>query len=463
MFVMNGMKYPKDLIASLPFEKISTAALDQRYILAKRGGDYITQLCTHPRYGHVKREELRELQFKAVKQSFIHHYNNCSFYRNYCRDIGVIPDDVRGFEDVVNLVPQIPAETFKKGGILSVPIDSLIGVVTTSGINGNPAYLPRDMPSMVKVAELSIRLLINVYLPLTSKKLEITPRETAEYALKNCALELFTPTWEESSTWLVQLLKLPISLSDLIGVRHHFHLKNFKFDPKKTLEKIKERNRENKMMVFWAFPYIIGALMDYMDDAKERLELDPTGKNLCVMVLNGGWKTLEGKKVDKDKFEKRVEEHFDINRDWIIDTYGFGEANFGAADALCPERRMHVVTQAPIAVTRDPDTLEVQEYGEEGLLSVWDPTMNSYPAFVITDDIVKITDIYECPACGRISQDIEFKGRAGKAELRSCALKVQQLLCGESIDLLEKFRVKDVIRIGVGYRFGDELKPTIDD
>jgi hypothetical protein len=58
---------------------------------------------------------------------------------------------------------------------------------------------------------------------------------------------------------------------------------------------------------------------------------------------------------------------------------------------------------------------------------------------------------------------VEFKGRAGKAELRSCALKVQQLLCGESIDLLEKFRMKDVIRIGVGYRFGDELKPTKDD
>ena len=172
---------------------------------------------------------------------------------------------------------------------------------------------------------------------------------------------------------------------------------------------------------------------------------------------------MEGKKVDKDKFEKRVEEYFGINRDWIIDTYGFGEANFGAVDALCPEKRMHVVTQAPIAVTRDPDTLEVQEYGEEGLLSVWDPTMNSYPAFVITDDIVKITDIYECPACGRISQDIEFKGRAEKAELRSCALKVQQLLCGESIDLLEKFRMKDVIRIGVGHRFGEEIKPTRDD
>jgi hypothetical protein len=279
-----------------------------------------------------------------------------------------------------------------------------------------------------------------------------------KYALSNWTFDLFTPRPDETSTWLTQAIAPLVPLAKLVGIEVGFYLENFEFDPKIVLETIKERNKDNKMMVFWAFHYIINEMMKYMDKTGERLELDPTGNNMCCMCLGGGWKTLEGDKVDKQDFVKMIKEHFGLNEDWIFDLYGLGETNFGALELLCPEKRMHVVTQAPIIATRDPDTLEIQDYGEEGLLSIWDPTMNSYPAFVISDDIVKITDIYKCPACGRTTQDIKFIGRAEKAELRSCGLKTQQILNDDSRELLEKFKMENVIKVGIGYRPGDELE-----
>lgn len=452
----NRKKALRKLISSLPIDIAFSKLLDVRYWYAKQKDDYITQVCTHPKYGIMPSGELKDLQWKAVKQAFIHHYKDCKIYRDHCIEAGVKPDDIRKYDDILT-IPQIPAEMFKKGGIISIPRRNIMNVVTTSGTRGEPSYLPRDLSSMLGLAEESVRLVINVYEPAAMKRVGMSRREIVRYAMPNWAFDFFTPRTDETSTWLTQAIAPLVPLGKLVGMEFSFYLEGFNFDPKRVLETIKERNKDNKMMVFWAFHYIINEMIKYMDKTGERLELDPTGNNMCVMALGGGWKTLEGDKVDKQEFIEMIKEHFGIHEDWIFDLYGLGETNFGALELLCPEKRMHVVTQAPIIATRDPDTLEIQDYGEEGLLSIWDPTMNSYPAFVISDDIVKITDIYKCPACGRTTQDVKFIGRAEKAELRSCGLKTQQILNDDSMKLLNKFKRENVMKAGIGYKPGDEL------
>ena len=453
----NGKKALRNVISSLPVDQIITKVLNVRYWYALKKNDYITQLCSHPKYGFMLIEELKELQWRAVKQAFVHHYNDCQIYREHCIDANIKPDGIRKYDDIMT-IPQIPAEMFKKGGIISIPRSNIMSVVTTSGTTGSPSYLPRDISSMINFAEEIIRLIINVYEPAAADRTGRTKREIVKYALSNCAVDLFTPTPQETSTWLTQALAPVIPIAKMVGVDVGFYLKNFKFDPAKVLKTMKEHNKENKMMIFWAFHYIINEMMKYMDETGERLELDPTGNNICVMALGGGWKTLEGNKVDKKEFIKMIKEHFGLNEDFIFDLYGLGEVQFGTLEVLCPEKRMHVVAQAPIIATRDPDTLEIQEHGEEGLLSIWDPTMNAYPGFVISDDIVKITDVYKCPACGRTTQDIKFIGRANKAELRSCGLKTQQILNDDSSELLNKFKMENVMKAEIGYKPGDELK-----
>jgi len=186
--------------------------------------------------------------------------------------------------------------------------------------------------------------------------------------------------------------------------------------------------------------------MKYMDEEGETLELDPDGSNLCFNVLGGGWKKLSGEAIDKEEFRKKIVDHFGVYEPYVLDVYGFGESNTVAWD-FCTERNMHL-SPAVLAVTRDPDTLEIQDYGEEGLMSIWDPTMSAFPSFVISEDIVRLTEPFECD-CGVISQCVEYRGRAKKAELRSCGLKMQQILTDEEMRNLTILKEK-ALRTGIG-------------
>jgi Coenzyme F390 synthetase len=361
---------------------------------------------------------------KAIKQAFAHHYKNCEAYRYICKD----PIEIKNFEDIWS-IPQMHAEEFKKGGIISVSKNQIYTVVTTSGTSGSVSSLPKDMTSQLRLGIAIIRLILNVYHPLVAEYTGRTLAEARRYALNNWTFNFFSPPPTESSSLMVKAFEPLLPVSRILGIDVNFFLPNYEFDPKRVLEEMREINQEKKMMLFLGFHYAFNKMMDYMDDIGERLELDPTGENICIAMMGGGWKTLTGEKIKKNEFEKRLKDHFGLDDLFITEVYGFGEANFGIFD-LCPDKKRHVVLPVPVR-TRDPETLELQDYGEKGLISVWDPTMNSYPAFVITDDIGRVSDYYECPACGFVGQDLELVGRLSKAEVRSCGLKIQQNLRGK--------------------------------
>jgi long-chain-fatty-acid---luciferin-component ligase len=413
----------------------------------------------------METDELKEWQFKAIHRSFGYHYKKCDFYRNYCKDNGdVKPGDIRTYEDVLK-IPQIPVEAFKKTRISSVPEKKIKTVVTTSGTSGNPSYLVRDFRSLLWTGMPALRWLMNHWAVTIAKdavkRYEEHPErygtslgnfKTYEEAikigfkqsLKNIYVGVFTPEPDETSAWIVGAFSTVMPLTKLLALPIDFYLKGFKFDPEKILETIKERNKDNKMMLFVGFHYVLNELMDYMDSIGERLELDPDGSNQCFILMAGGWKKLSGEAVDKAQFKKKLSEHFGIWEPYILDIYGFGESGMLTFD-FCPERNMHIPPTV-LAVTRDPDTLEIQEYGEEGLFSVWDPTMRSFPSFVITDDIVRLTEPFKCE-CGLTTQTMEYVGRAPKAELRSCGLKLQQSLREEDKKKLEELKEKHKLKV----------------
>jgi long-chain-fatty-acid---luciferin-component ligase len=414
----------RSFIASLPVDKVLTAALNVGYAWTKRRGDYITQLVCHPDYGRMSIEDLKDLQMKAIKQAFEHHYKNCEAYRYICKDL----IEIKNFEDIWS-IPQIHAEEFKKGGIISVSKDQIYTVVTTSGTSGSASSLPKDITSQLRLGIEIIRLILNVYYPLAAEYTGRTLAEARRYALNNWTVNIFSPPPTESSSLMVKAFEPLLPIARILGIDVNFFLPNYEFDPKRVFEEMRGINQEKKMMLFLGFHYAFNRIMDYMDEMGERVELDPTGENMCVVIIGGGWKTLTGEKIKKNEFEKRLKDHFGLDDLFITEAYGFGEANFGIFN-LCPDKKYHVVLPVPVR-TRDPETLELQDYGEKGLISVWDPTMNSYPAFVITDDIGRVSDYHECPACGFVGQDLELVGRLSKAEMRSCGLKIQQNLRGE--------------------------------
>lgn len=458
----------RDLIAEVSSLKLMNSLLDIGYYIGRGMNDAIGQFVSHPKLWFMDPEELKNWQFKAIRQSFDYHYNKCEFYRNYCKNNGnVRPEEIKSYEDILK-IPQMPAEVFKKTRISSIPKNRIRTVVTTSGTNGSPSYLVRDFRSLlwtgIPIARWAVNHWCITMCNYAVKRYDENPIrygkgvgiwKTFEEAMdkgykksvKNIYMGVFTPEPRESSAWLTHAFSTITPFAKLLGIPIDFYLKGFEFDPEKILNIIKERSKKNKMMLFIGFHYVFNELMKYMDESGERLLIDPDGSNNSFIFMAGGWKKLSGEEIDKEEFRKKLSEYFGIWEPYILDVYGFGESNLLTFD-FCPERNMHIPPTV-LAVTRDPDTLEIQDYGEEGLLSVWDPTMHSFPAFVITDDIVKLTEPFKCE-CGLTTQTLQYLGRAPKAELRSCGLKIQQILTEEDEKSLEELKKKQKLRIDIG-------------
>ena len=418
---MNSKYTLRRFIGDMPVENILNTLINLQYASAKVKKDYITQLASHPDHNHMKIEELKDLQTKAVRQSLTYHYNRCSSYRNLCGDLPV----VNKFEDIFN-IPQIHAEEFKNDDFLSIDKSKIVSVITTSDLSGTYNKLPRDMTSQMRLMIQMLRYILTSALPLVADYSGRSIKEARRYALNNWAINFLTPPPNESSSLIVKIFEGILPVCRMLNIKTSYFLNNMEFDPEKAFNDIKEINKDNKMMMFVGFHYIFSQIMDYMDEIGERLNLDPTGKNICIACFGGGWKTLDGKKVDKDQFKDKLKEYFGLNDLFIVDAYSFAEANFVTLD-LCPSKKSHLVLPVVIR-TRDPETLELQDYGETGIISVWDPFMNSYPAFIMTDDVGIVSDYYKCDDCGFVGQDLILKGRLSKAEFRSCGLKLQQMM-----------------------------------
>jgi long-chain-fatty-acid---luciferin-component ligase len=394
----------RKIVASMPVIEILDTTIDAMYYLAKIRRNYIDQLCTHPKLWIMDdKKEWEELQYKAIKQAFIHHYKRCKFYHDYCKMKGIKPDDINSIDDIIK-IPQIPAETFRQGGIISVPASKLRNV----GSSGSPLYTVRDTKSAIRLIAVVLRVFINAYLPeLIEFSHKKNYRELAKFWLNNVSIEAFIPPPEESLIWGVQVLRVFTPLLNMLQIPYTFHLK--KFDEKKALDTIREHSKENKAMWFWGFPYVIEKLMSYMEEHNEpSLELDPTGSNLCGFVTGGGWEALTGEKIDKKEFGKRLKEHFGFNENLIIDFRAFGEADAVAAD-FCRIKIYHLWPNAK-CVVRDPETLEPCVEGEKGLMSVYNPAINCYPAFLVCEDLARISDIQKCE-CGAFAQNFKFEGK----------------------------------------------------
>ena len=44
-------------------------------------------------------DEAQEMQLKAIRYVFMHHYNNNRFYHEYCQEGNVRPDDIKTADD----------------------------------------------------------------------------------------------------------------------------------------------------------------------------------------------------------------------------------------------------------------------------------------------------------------------------------------------------------------------------
>ncbi len=174
------------------------------------------------------------------------------------------------------------------------------------------------------------------------------------------------------------------------------------------------------------FPFTITQLYDYLEAKKMKLSLGKDG----VIVTGGGWKPRQKDSkwanISRADMEKHISNAFDVPVQNIRDVYGCTEILLGYME--CDYKHYHVPPWC-YHVAVDPDDLSILKHGDRGLGVCFDFASNSWPAFVLTEDFIRVSE-EPCP-CGIAGQTIEYVGRIQDEDPRGCAFKFEDKLFSE--------------------------------
>jgi hypothetical protein len=136
------------------------------------------------------------------------------------------------------------------------------------------------------------------------------------------------------------------------------------------------------------------------------------------LLHSGGWKRLENMAVDKAAFNEQVARVWQLAPENVLDFYGTVEqVGVPYPDGL--DGLKHVPYWAEVLIRR-PDTLQVAEPGEVGLIQLISALPLAAPNHsVLTEDLGRIVQLDDRE--GLRGAAFVFEGRAPRAELRGCS------------------------------------------
>jgi len=98
----------------------------------------------------IPRDELKKHQFKLLKEKVKFCYENTVFYRNKFNNAGLVPEDIKTFDDIQK-IPFTVKDDLRENyplGMVAVPRTDIVEIHASSGTTGNPvvgAYTKDDM------------------------------------------------------------------------------------------------------------------------------------------------------------------------------------------------------------------------------------------------------------------------------------------------------------------------------
>ena len=334
----------------------------------------------------------------ALQQELIFHYENNQMYRQFC--------DRKGFDPHSRIsslldIPAVAVSVFKELGfqLHSVPKDELTMALQSSATSGIPSTVVLDKIT-AKRQGLAMVKVIGEFIGhkrLPFLVMDIDPRG-ADRKLLGARFAAVTGYLKFASNAEYFLkAKDGISFFDVDGIRKYV-----------------ESLPVDQPVVVFGFTYILYQnVLTAITGSGLELKL-PKGSKIIHI---GGWKKLEGEKISKDLFNRRIAACFGIEPVDVIDVYGFTEQmglNYPDCQCGCKHTSSYVRVIARDAVTRKP-----VEAGKEGVLEFITPVPHSYPGNVVMTDDIGVLEKEPCPY-GRAGQRFRVIGRLKKAEVRGC-------------------------------------------
>ena len=367
--------------------------------------DYIKKLFSYNKLYEC--DESDHLFFNAMKQSIEFHSASCVDYKKILNIKHFEIDSLRSIEDL-HLIPPVPTMFYKGHQLMSVPQEKMIINSTTSGTSGVPTKVGLDFKTCFFGAQM-LRTTLSYHklfssIPTNYIVLGYQPSKHNNMGAVKTAF---------GATFLAPPLHREYALKDM-GLDYELNIEGIK-------NKLLKYNNSAFPVRFVGFPSYMFFMMKMLKENNVKLNLSHRSK----ILLGGGWKQFYTETVDKYELYQMADEVLGIKQENIKEFFAFVESNVLYCD--CKNHHFHVPAYGRVIV-RDPKTFEPLPNGEPGLLNLISPLVNSMPlGSIMTDDIAVMYDGESC-GCGIKSPYFEILGRAGMAEVKTCAAGANETL-----------------------------------
>lgn len=344
-------------------------------------------------------DEIRTLRTKYILESFKHHLVKNEKYKVYAETLGVNIEEIQSDKELHN-IPLIPSKLFKVQKITGIKDEEVAKVCTSSGTKGSISKVYRD--------EVTLERFLGGMQNIIDSLLELDDAY---------CVNLGPDTEEAGDLWfsyVMSLISMIFPTSNLV--------KEGNFYPDEAVKEIKNSILKYENIVIVGAPAMFLELFQYMKKSDQVVH----GCNNILCLTAGGWKRAQGQALSRKELFCELESVFHgIKSENFRDILNMVELN--SIFCECHKHKKHVPIWTKIIVL-DPITLMPVPDGEEGILAFLDSSAESYPAFVLTDDIAKMESCKKCK-CGRTSDIVDIVRRVKDNDARGCALKIDAKYC----------------------------------
>ena len=300
----------------------------------------------------VPLEEARDMQLKAIKFTFTHHYTNNDFYRKYCEMRDVRPDNIKTIDDL-DIIPLIPDTTFKEyppgedfaywlanvftGDLPEIIIEganptydnvinafNVAGLVVTysSGTSGRFTVIPRDQKTFRASQYAAIKLSASMTNATADHDLFLFPNPTKT--------NLFAG--KVSSAYLELYEDVQYALDYAITAELTQRAMSENNEPKgkapssaqsemqqkivdKTIQWLKRYDNTEERIRLTGPPFMLFHVMNKLQEGEKRFHFGERG----AVMTGGGWKIQDYARVPHVDFRRQVEDVLGIPEANCID------------------------------------------------------------------------------------------------------------------------------------------------
>ena len=335
-----------------------------------------------------------------LREAFEYHFSRNEFFRAQCEANGVTGEDIATRADLPR-IPLLPVSMFKRPDahvLLTAPLTDIEMEIRSTGTGGVPSVARRD-------TETVSRALVGIL---------STYRDF--FALsKGAGLFMCPSTAETPEMGMVKVFNLLNGFFD----DHVYVVRDYAFDPEEALEHLNRWEGEMTRHIIGP-PFLVNRLLRYLELEDKPLKLDTDS----MVITLGGWKRYTGESISREEFDGKIETYLGIAGDRVRDMYGMIESNMLAVE--CENHRKHVPPWCYVSIRDVSDVDTELPVGSTGLIAILDATNQSYPGFLISDDVGEV-DETPCP-CGRNGQTVNFRRRRHGAELGCCAVSIEKFI-----------------------------------